>query len=132
MSWQPYITDHLMVELPNGKTLSHAAIIGLDGGIWAKDDAFPDISADEVTNIVKGFDDQQVLIDEGLLIGGEKYLLVQGEKGIVIRGRKGDDGVCIKKTVTAMVVGIYGEGVQPGDCNMIVEGLGDYLRDMDM
>lgn len=132
MSWEAYITDHLMVELPNGKSLSHAAIIGLDGGVWAKDETFPDVTAEEVSNIVKGFDDDQVLIDNGLMIGAEKYQLVQGEKGAVIRGRKGNEGVCIKKTDTAMVVGIYGEGVQAGDCNMIVEGLGDYLKEMDL
>lgn len=132
MSWDSYISDHLMVTLPNGKTLSNAAIIGQDGGIWAKDGGFPDISPDEVVNIVKGFDDGQVLIDNGLMIGGEKYLIVRGEPGSVIRGRKGDDGVCIKKTTTAIVVGIYGQGVQPGDCNMIVEGLGDYLKEMDV
>ena len=33
----------------------------------------------------------------------------------------------IKKTNTAMVIGIYDEGVQGGDCNVIVENLGDYL-----
>lgn len=132
MSWDSYISDHLMVTLPNGKTLSHAAIIGQDGGIWAKDGAFPNITADEVGNIVKGFDDEEALTDSGMMIGGEKYLIVRGEPGSVIRGRKGDDGVCIKKTITAIVVGIYGQGVQPGDCNMIVEGLGDYLKEMDV
>lgn len=132
MSWETYITDHLMVPLPNGKTLTHAAIVGHDGGVWAKDDGFPDMSAAEVETIVKGFDDEQVLIDKGLMLGEEKYLLVRGEPGAVIRGRKGDFGVCIKKTATAFVVGIYGKGVQAGDCNMIVEGLGDYLKEMDL
>ena len=33
----------------------------------------------------------------------------------------------VKKTNTAMVIGLFDEGVQPGDCNVVVENLGDYL-----
>lgn len=32
-------------------------------------------------------------------------------------------GVTIKKTASALVVGIYAEGVSPGDCNVVVENL---------
>ena len=39
----------------------------------------------------------------------------------------GQGGLTIKKTNSALVVGIYGEGVQPADCNVTVERLGDYL-----
>ena len=132
MSWDSYITDHLMVDLPNtdGLKLSHAAIIGKDGLVWAKDEAFPDITEEQVQNIVKGFDDADSLATAGLKLGNQKFLVVQGDPGAVIRGRQGDSGVCIKQTLTAMVVGIYGTGVQPGDCNVLVEGLGDYLKDM--
>lgn len=130
MSWDSYISDHLMVSLPNGKTLTHAAIIGQDGGVWAKDAAFPDITPEQISDIVAGFDGGENIVTNGLKIGEQKFLVVQGEAGAVIRGRKGDDGVCIKKTATAVVVGIYGQGVVAGDCNVIVEGLGDYLKEM--
>ena len=40
-------------------------------------------------------------------------------------------GVCIKKTIQAIVIGIYGEGVQAGSCNKVVEELGDYLISME-
>ena len=138
MSWDSYITDHLMVELPNtrsetnpeGLKLDHAAIIGHDGLVWAKDASFPDASEEQVQNIVKGFEDADALGAAGLKLGDLKFLVVQGDPGSVIRGRQGDTGVCIKQTLTAMVVGIYGKGVQPGDCNVLVEGLGDYLKDM--
>jgi profilin len=121
-----------MVELPNspGKTLSHAAIIGQDGGVWAKDGSFPDVTPDQVANIVKAFDDGDVLAQSGILLGEHKFLQIQGDPGNVIRGRSGEEGVCIKKTVTAFVVGVYGPGVQAGDCNVLVENLGDYLKDM--
>ncbi len=36
-------------------------------------------------------------------------------------------GIVVKKTNTAMVIGLFDEGVQPGDCNVVVENLGDYL-----
>lgn len=41
----------------------------------------------------------------------------------------GAGGVTIKKTVTALVFGIYGEGVTPPECNVVVENLGDYLKE---
>lgn len=31
------------------------------------------------------------------------------------------------QTGTALVIGIYNEPVQAGDCNVVVENLGDYL-----
>ena len=128
MSWQTYVDDHLLCELPSGGQLSAAAVVGLDGGVWAQSDEFPAISQDEVEKIAKGFDDQATLAQKGLFIGGIKYLVVAGEEGAVVRGRKNPaGGVTIKKTASAMVIGIYTEGVQPGDVNMVVENLGDYL-----
>ena len=53
--------------------------------------------------------------------------MIGGEEGSVIRGKFQQGGITIKKTVSAMVIGIYPNGVQPGDCNVIVENLGDYL-----
>lgn len=40
---------------------------------------------------------------------------------------QGSGGVTIKKTGQALVFGIYDEPVTPGQCNLIVEKLGDYL-----
>ena len=40
---------------------------------------------------------------------------------------QGAGGICVKKTGQALVMGIYDEPVTPGQCNMIVERLGDYL-----
>ena len=41
-------------------------------------------------------------------------------------------GICCKKTGQAVVIGIYEEGMQPGDCNTVVENLGDYLISVGM
>lgn len=40
---------------------------------------------------------------------------------------QGSGGVTIKKTNLALVIGIYDEPMTPGQCNMVVERLGDYL-----
>ncbi|KAL6770886.1 PRO1 [Auxenochlorella protothecoides x Auxenochlorella symbiontica] len=129
MSWQAYIDDHLLAELPGGGVLAHAAILGHDGGVWASSPDFPDITEAEVDAIVAGFDDSSALAVNGLHIGGEKYMVVAGEPGEAIRGKKGSGGVTIKKTTTALVFGIYGEGVTGSECNVVVENLGDYLKD---
>ena len=41
----------------------------------------------------------------------------------MLRGKKETNGLTIKKTETALVFGIYGEGVQPGEANTVVENL---------
>ena len=46
-----------------------------------------------------------------------------------LQNMQGPGGVTIKKTQLAMVFGIYDEPVTPGECNTIVEKLGDYLLD---
>ncbi|XP_028230902.1 profilin-3-like [Glycine soja] len=39
----------------------------------------------------------------------------------------GPGGVTVKKTGAALIIGIYDEPMAPGQCNMVVERLGDYL-----
>ena len=70
---------------------------------------------------------QGAVAASGLRMGDRKYISIGGIPGECLRGRKGAGGCTIKKTNTAMVIGIYEEGVQGGDCNVIVENLGDYL-----
>lgn len=45
---------------------------------------------------------------------------------------QGSGGITIKKTSQALVFGIYEEPVTPGQCNMVVERLGDYLVDQGL
>lgn len=132
MSWDSYITDHLMTELPNGGTLSSSAILGQDGSVWAKSDTFPEVTEEQTASIMSGFTDEGTLAQKGLWIGQQKFLVIQGIPEESIRGRMGEMGACIKKTHTAIIIGIYGKGVQGGDCNVLVEGLGDYLKEMQM
>ena len=46
------------------------------------------LSATEVANIVNGFEENSMLPQNGLFIGGAKYMVLQGDQGIVIRGKK--------------------------------------------
>lgn len=127
MSWQSYIDDQLMVNLPSNSTLKSAAIMGQDGYTWAQSADFPQATPQEIANIVAAFDNSNNLASNGLLFNGEKYMVIQGEPGAVIRGKKGQGGITIKKTVGALVVGIYDTPTTPGECNVVVENLGDYL-----
>ena len=45
---------------------------------------------------------------------------------------QGSGGVTIKKTGQALIFGIYEEPLTPGQCNMIVERMGDYLVDQGL
>ncbi|XP_047308655.1 profilin-1 [Impatiens glandulifera] len=126
MSWQTYVDEHLMCEI-DGAYLTSAAIIGQDGSIWAQSATFPQLKPAEVTGIVNDFNEPGSLAPTGLYLGGSKYMVIQGEPGAVIRGKKGPGGATIKKTGQALVFGIYEEPMTGGQCNMIVERLGDYL-----
>ncbi|GAV75920.1 Profilin domain-containing protein [Cephalotus follicularis] len=132
MSWQTYVDDHLMCEI-DGHHLSAAAIVGHDGSVWAQSESFPQFKGDdEISGIMKDFDEPGTLAPTGLHLGGVKYMVIQGESGAVIRGKKGSGGITVKKTNQALIIGIYEEPMTPGQCNMIVERLGDYLIDQGL
>ncbi|CAL5396928.1 unnamed protein product [Camellia sinensis] len=128
MSWQTYVDDHLMCDI-EGNTLTSAAIIGHDGSVWAQSSSFPQLKPEEIAGMMKDFAEPGYLAPTGLYLGGTKYMVIQGEPGAVIRGKKGPGGVTVKKTNLALIIGIYDEPMPPGQCNMIVERLGDYLNE---
>ncbi|XP_052733709.1 profilin-1-like isoform X2 [Vigna angularis] len=123
MSWQTYVDDHLLCEI-EGKHLTHAAIIGHDGSVWAQSSSFPQLKPEEVSGIMNDFNEPGTLAPTGLYLGGTKYMVIQGEPGSVIRGKKGPGGATVKKTNMALIIGIYDEPMTPGQCNMTVERLG--------
>nr|AAP15198.1 profilin-like protein [Humulus scandens]AAP15199.1 profilin-like protein [Humulus scandens] len=131
MSWQAYVDDHLMCEI-DGQHLTAAAIIGHDGSVWAQSSTFPQFKPEEIAAIMKDFEEPGSLAPTGLHLGGIKYMVIMGEQGAVIRGKKGAGGITVKKTGAAMIIGIYDEPLTPGQCNMIVERLGDYLIDQNL
>lgn len=82
--------------------------------------------------MVKDFEEPGFLAPTGLFLGGSKYMVIQGEPNAVIRGKKGSGGATIKKTSQALIIGIYDEPMNGGQCNTIVERLGDYLVDQGL
>ncbi|XWS70289.1 hypothetical protein CRYUN_Cryun03dG0035300 [Craigia yunnanensis] len=126
MSWQQYVDEHLMCDI-KGIHLTAAAIIGQDGSVWAQSSTFPLFTPGEITAIVNDFAEPGSLAPTGLFLGGVKYMVIRGEPGAVIRGKKGASGVTVKNTNEALIIGIYDEPLTAGQCNMIVERLGDYL-----
>ena len=68
-----------MQPLSGGGQLTHAAICGHDGGIWAQSANFPGISDEEVAAIMSGFDDASSIATNGLRLGGEKYMMLAGK-----------------------------------------------------
>ncbi|XAR53398.1 hypothetical protein NMG60_11021939 [Bertholletia excelsa] len=133
MSWQTYVDEHLMCDIDGqGQHLAAAAILGQDGSVWAQSTSFPKFKSEEITAIMDDFAEPGTLAPSGLHLGGVKYMVIQGEPGAVIRGKKGSGGITVKKTGQALVFGIYEEPVTPGQCNMVVERLGDYLLDQGL
>ncbi|KAG7579772.1 Profilin superfamily [Arabidopsis thaliana x Arabidopsis arenosa] len=131
MSWQSYVDEHLLCDV-EGHKLTAAAILGQDGSVWAQSDKFPQLKPQEIDGIKKDFEEAGFLAPTGLFLGGEKYMVIQGEQGAVIRGKKGPGGVTIKKTNQALVFGIYDEPMTGGQCNLVVERLGDYLIESEL
>ncbi|KAM0878074.1 hypothetical protein ACQ4PT_035098 [Festuca glaucescens] len=129
MSWQAYVDEQLLCDI-EGQRLTAAAILGHDGSVWAQSDAFPQVKPEEITGIMNDFDEPGYLAPTGLYLGGVKYMVIQGEPGAVIRGKKGAGGATIKKTNLSLIIGLYEEPMTPGQCNIVVERLGDYLLEM--
>lgn len=127
MSWQPYIDEHLMDTDSEGDRLTAAAIIGHDATLWAQSSSFPEFKEEEIEAIMEEFAEPGLHGRSGLYLGGTKYLVIQGVAGAVIRGKKGAGGVTIKKTNQGLIIGLYDEPMTPGQCNMIVEPVGDYV-----
>ncbi|KAM9993500.1 hypothetical protein ACTFIZ_011465 [Dictyostelium cf. discoideum] len=123
MSWQQYVDEQLI-----GAGLSQAAILGSnDGGVWAKSSTFP-LSKPEGEGLVALFKNPPDAFTKGIVIGNIKYMGIKGEPQSIY-GKKGATGCVLVRTTQTIIVGLYDEKFQPGQATVIVEKLGDYLRD---
>ncbi|KAJ8654944.1 hypothetical protein O0I10_009340 [Lichtheimia ornata] len=121
MSWQAYVDSNLC----GTGQVSQAAIYGTNGAQWAASPGFQ-LSAPEVQEIISGYANPADLPAKGIHINGVKYFVIKSDDRSIY-GKKNADGVCIVKTTQAILVGLYKEGIQPGNCTKVVEGLADYL-----
>lgn len=72
--------------------------------------------------------DSAAVRKSGIKVAGQNYIFLRCDEGRSIYGRKGaNSGVCIVKSTQALLIGIYGPGIQPGNCNAVIEKLADYL-----
>ncbi|KAI8371646.1 profilin [Radiomyces spectabilis] len=121
MSWQGYVDNNLV---GTGR-VPHAAIYGLNGGCWAHSPEF-ELQGNELQQIINGFKDPSAVQGTGVFIQGQKYFVLKVDPRSIY-GKKASDGICIVKTNQAILIGKYVEGIQPGECNKVVEQLADYL-----
>ncbi|XP_047971905.1 profilin-like [Salvia hispanica] len=130
MTWQIYLGD-LMIE-SGGSKMTSAAIFNHEGVIRAKSANFPKFKVKEIVEIVEAFESPRKLVRKDLRIGGTRYEVTQVEEEHVINGKKGTGGIVVKKTITALLVGIYNEPMTGTACNGIVKTVGACLIAQDL
>jgi len=125
MSWQAYVDQQICGVVD----CKFACIAGLQNGqIWAQKSLGVDVTEDEIRTIAsKIVTDSNYFQQNGIILGGEKYICISAEKNLV-RGRKNKSALCIVATNTCLLVAICQDSVPPGQLNNCVEKLGDYLR----
>ena len=89
----------------------------------------PQVTSAEVSRLVASIDGDSAAVRKGgIKVAGQNYIFLRSEEGRSIYGRKGANaGVCIVKSKQAILIGVYGSGIQPGNCNAVIEKLADYL-----
>ncbi|KAI6191620.1 Profilin [Aphelenchoides bicaudatus] len=122
MSWEDMVNNNLIAA----GTVSKAAIIGLDGSLWAKSSNF-NPSGDELIAATKAFTDPGSALASGLHFEGQKYFVLQADDERVI-GKKSADGFFLYKTNQTVVIGLYEGGIAPGACSVTTAHLSDYLK----
>eukprot|EP01001_Neometanema_parovale_P000439 NODE_10482_length_590_cov_122.503212_g7712_i1.p1 GENE.NODE_10482_length_590_cov_122.503212_g7712_i1~~NODE_10482_length_590_cov_122.503212_g7712_i1.p1 ORF type:complete len:132 (+),score=31.41 NODE_10482_length_590_cov_122.503212_g7712_i1:63-458(+) len=126
MSWQTYVDDHLVAT----GHVQQGALLGLDGSVWA---TTPGFDVTEGAALANKFTNPDLFAAEGGTLAGVKYFSIKfndenAEEGKVSwYGKKGAGGVCVAKSTQCLIVGVYGEGINPANANTVVEGVRDYL-----
>lgn len=121
MAWQAYVDTSLC---GSGK-ISKAAIIGLDGSIWATSPDFT-VSSEEQKALLDGFNGHMKLFQTGIQANGKKYTTLQADDRSIY-GKHGTDTFVAVKTKQTFLVGICLAPVPIGQVADVVEKLADYL-----
>lgn len=120
MSWDSYRDT-----ITNSGAAVKAAVVGLEGGVWSTT-AGLDISAEEIRTLISGLSNPSALQANGVRVGGVKYMYIQSDDN-QIQGKQGASGISIAKAGKCLIIGVYGDGQQPGNCRTQVERIRDYL-----
>jgi len=121
MSWQGYVDNNLV----GTNMVTFGAILGHDGNSWAVTSGFQ-VTGDEGRKLYAGFQDAGPLRANGLFVNKEKYLVLKADDRSIY-GKKGPGGVVAVKTGQSILIGVYNDKIQPGQCANVVEKLADYL-----
>ncbi|KAF8638456.1 hypothetical protein AX17_002190 [Amanita inopinata Kibby_2008] len=121
MSWQAYVDTNLV----GSGRVTKAAILGLQGGVWASSAGFT-LSPEEQKAVVSAYANQGRTQSSGLRLAGNKYFTLSvNDRSIYLK--KAADGAVIVKTKQAILVGLYSAPIQAPEATPIVENLADYL-----
>jgi profilin len=121
MSWQAYVDDSLV----GTGHVKKAIILGHDGNVWATTPGFS-IKPDEAKKLIAAFNDPSGALSSGVFLASTKYMTLKADNRSVY-GKKGATGFCAVKTGLAVLVALYDESIQPGQCATVTEKLADYL-----
>ncbi|KAG1723186.1 profilin [Suillus paluster] len=128
MSWQAYVDNNLV----GTKKVTHAAILGKAGGVWAKSAGFT-ISTEEQKAIIAAFTNKEKVQASGFRVADQKYFFVSSDTYaddpnlIVVQGKKGGDGAVLAQTKQAVLVATYVLPQTAQEAGMTVTGVGSYL-----
>lgn len=120
-SWQNYVDDSLV----GTGLVRKAMIIGHDGSSWAASAGFS-IKPDEAKKLIAAFNDPSSVQGSGISVSGARYLTLKADARSIY-GRKGSTGFAAVKTSQAVLLSLYDESIQPGQCTNVTERLADYL-----
>merc|ERR1711916_43119 len=121
MSWQEYVDSQLV----GTGHVTNAAIVGLDGSLWAASAGF-NVTPQDGQSLAQAFNDASGIFSNGIHCGGVKYMTIKADNRSIY-GKKGAGGIACVKTNQAILIGAYDENIQPGQCATVVEKLADYL-----
>ncbi|KAI5122862.1 hypothetical protein M0805_003155 [Coniferiporia weirii] len=125
MSWQAYVDTNLV---GTGK-IKRAAIIGLQGGVWATSAGY-NLSTEEQRAIVAAFNNPGEAQSHGVKLAGQKFFTLQATEQHLY-GKKGPDGCVLVKTTQAVLVTEYEAPAQAPEATTVVEKLADYLKSVN-
>lgn len=130
MSWQAYVDDHMLGELPNGGELTKAAIFSHEGDLWASSPGFPAIEEADFVHMMKAFSDtsQGEVAATGVKVAGEKFMFVRSDDTALLCRQGKSTGLTVHKTGMSVLLALYDENCQPADVEVRISGLADYLR----
>ncbi|GJE98237.1 profilin [Phanerochaete sordida] len=121
MSWQVYVDQNLV----GTGQVARAAILGQQGGIWARSAGFS-LSADEQKAILTVHSNLDYTRVRGITLNGKKYDTVQIDKSSFL-GKAGDNGCIIIRTKQAIIVALSIVPVHLVQAQAVVQDLADYL-----